>query len=114
MSENLNVAHEDLQSLAEALETMKGTLNRKISTLNGVVDGVSASWKGDAAVAYQNLQRQVNDDARRLHEILEFIKEAVIAAKGGFSASDQAQMDRFKNLHGDNSAGDSSILDALS
>src|SRR5690242_21961205 len=79
MSGNLNVTDGDLQSLADALENMKGTLRQKIGTLNGVVDSVSGSWKGDAATAYQNLQRQVNDDALRLNEILEFIREAVVA-----------------------------------
>lgn len=114
MSQDLNVAHGELHKLELALEKMKGTLTQKISTLNGVVEGISGSWKGDAAAAYQGLQQQVNDDARRLNEILEFIKEAVVAAKGGFSASEQDQMDRFKNLRGDNSSADNSILDALS
>jgi len=114
MSGNLNVTDGDLQSLADALENMKATLQQKIGTLNGVVEGVSASWKGDAANAYQNPQRQVNDDARRLNEILEFIREGVVAAKGGFSANEQEQLARFKGLHGDGGAGDSRILDALS
>jgi WXG100 family type VII secretion target len=114
MAGNLNVTDGDLQSLADALENMKGTLHQKIGTLNGVVESTAASWKGDAATAYQNLQRQVNDDARRLNEILEFIKEAVIAAKGGFSDNEENQLSRFKNLQGNNSSGDNRILDALS
>ncbi len=114
MSQDLNVTRAELHRLEAALERMKGTLTHRIGVLNGVVEGISASWRGDAAAAYQALQRQVNDDARRLNEILESIREAVAAAKSGFAVGEQEQSSRFRNLHGAPLAAGTSILDALS
>ncbi len=108
---NLNVEHDDLKSLEDALEGMKGHLNQQIQTLYQVVDQVSASWSGLAATEYRNLQHQVNEDAKQINGILELVKEMITSAKGHFSQMDQEHQEALKRLQG--GSGDNSILARL-
>ncbi|MDI5965333.1 WXG100 family type VII secretion target [Streptomyces sp. SL13] len=108
----VNVQWESLSQLENDINEKVSMLDGQIKRLNGIVDSVKASWSGQGASAYQALQMQVNEDARRLKEVLSAIHEAVHLAKGGFSAADEEQMSKFKGLNG--TTADNSILDRLS
>jgi WXG100 family type VII secretion target len=82
-------------------------LDQQISKLNGIVDNVKGSWKGQGANAYTTLQQQVNDDARNLRKVLEAIRQAVEDAKTGFHSADDEQSSKFRSVDG-------SIIDRLS
>ncbi|PHQ53414.1 WXG100 family type VII secretion target [Streptomyces cinnamoneus] len=77
---------------------MHDTLEGRITALNGVIDSVEGHWKGIAANAYNELQRQVNDDVRRLKELLSFTKDAIVASDKGFTQEEHNQLNNFKGV----------------
>ncbi|WP_052869293.1 WXG100 family type VII secretion target [Streptomyces niger] len=108
MSGKLKLTNEELDDLVKDLQRMEVTLEAKIKDLNHTVNHVEGNWKGVAANAYNNLQRQVNDDTRRLKDLLVFIKDAVKASRDGFSEQETEQLNSFKSA-GD--LGGNGVLD---
>jgi WXG100 family type VII secretion target len=111
---NLNVEHDNLLKLESDLEKMKGTLQTQIRTLQTVVESVSGSWTGAAAIEYSRLQSDVNEDVRRMAGVLETIKQLVGEARGNFSSMDDEHRQALAKLRGNASGNyDSAILDRL-
>lgn len=107
----LRAQYESLNALEKEIDEHVNLMNGQIGQLNGIVDGIKAHWQGQGANAYTQLQHQVNEDAKRLKEVLAAIREAVNLAKGGFSATDEEQLQKFRGLTG--GSGDNAILDRL-
>ncbi len=100
-----------LNTLESSIEDHVHQLDGQIAKLNGIVDNVKSSWKGQGANAYSVLQQQVNEDAKKLKQVLDAIRESVHTAKAGLHGADDDQSSRFQRLSG--GGGDSSIIDAL-
>ncbi|GAA3042374.1 WXG100 family type VII secretion target [Streptomyces olivoverticillatus] len=98
MGEKLRLEDGRLNGLANDLGTMHDTLEGRIAALNAVVDSIEGHWKGIAANAYNGLQRQVNDDVRRLKELLAFTKEAIVASDRGFTQEEHERLNSFKGV----------------
>ncbi|MDT3398191.1 WXG100 family type VII secretion target [Streptomyces sp. B1866] len=107
MAGKLRVTGDDLTALVRDLEKMEQGLEERVRKLNSVVDSVEGHWKGVAAGAYNNLQREVNMDVRRVKELLTFTKEAVAASRDGF---DQEESERLNSFKGVGDGGSSGIL----
>ncbi|MFJ1993296.1 MULTISPECIES: WXG100 family type VII secretion target [Streptomyces] len=104
MADKLRLTGSEIDKLIRDLGSMHDGLEARISTLNGVIDAVEGHWKGIAANAYNNLQTQVNQDVKRIKELLAFTKEAVQASKGGFDEHEVERLNDFKSV-GDGSNG---------
>ncbi|WKX72907.1 WXG100 family type VII secretion target [Streptomyces sp. XD-27] len=98
MAKDLRLSPEQIDKLIRDLGNMHDNLESRISTLNGVIDAVEGHWKGVAAGAYNELQRQVNDDVRRVKELLAFTKDAVQSSKDGFDAQEVERLNAWKGV----------------
>jgi len=107
---DLKVTASELSSLITDLDTMQSTLQKRIDSMNNVVDRIETGWKGSAAGAYNHLQRDVNETARRLRERLVIIEEAMKMSRDGFDREEMDQMQEFKKLQ-QMEGGQSKILD---
>ncbi|GAA4656571.1 hypothetical protein GCM10023347_02880 [Streptomyces chumphonensis] len=96
----------DLAGLIKDVEEMQGTLQGRISALNAAVDTIETGWKGSAAGAYNHLQRQANEYARKLYDKLRFMEEALQMSKDGFTANELEQMENFKKIQGQSPISD--------
>ncbi|MEU1806200.1 WXG100 family type VII secretion target [Streptomyces sp. NPDC019937] len=106
MAEKLRVEGHDFKSLESAIDWMEGQLTQRVGKLNGVIDEIEGHWKGIAAGAYNNLQTEVNNDVRRVNQLLSFTKELVKASRDGFDAEELEQLRKIKSVGG----GESGIL----
>jgi WXG100 family type VII secretion target len=91
---------EEMTAFSGRITTVTEQLHKEISTLNSLIDEVAGSWKGDAAIAYHNLQRQWNDDANDLFRILGEIGGAIDATTKGYSTTEEDQRTRLRGVQG--------------
>jgi len=83
---------EDIAGVAQQyIDAVNAGVQGEITRLQGVVDDITAGWKGEAANAYHQLQTQVNTDATRLNDILRSIKEAIDLTSRNYAQSDEEQ-----------------------
>lgn len=73
------------------ISSVNSSIQGEIQRLQTVIDTITAGWKGQAATSYNNLQSQVNQDATRLNQILNDIKEAIDATTKNYVASEEEQ-----------------------
>ncbi|MDK1476953.1 WXG100 family type VII secretion target [Streptomyces sp. 549] len=97
---------QNLRDLIREVEEMQTTLQGRIGKLNAAVDAIEGGWKGSAHGAYDHLQRNANEYARKLQNRLRFIKEALEMSKDGFNANEIEQMENFKKTAGQSPISD--------
>lgn len=73
------------------ISSVNSSIQGEIQRLQTVIDTITSGWKGSAATAYNNLQSQVNQDANKLNQILNDIKEAIDATTKNYAASEEEQ-----------------------
>lgn len=108
-SNRLKVEEQELTQLIKDLDLMEKSLDNQIRELNGVAERVASGWKGSAAMAYTNLQREVNETTRRLRSRLIVIEESMKNSRDGFNQQEMDQMQQFKRMQQDD-GGQSKIL----
>ncbi|EST23094.1 hypothetical protein N566_26110 [Streptomycetaceae bacterium MP113-05] len=108
MSEGGNFRSEaaELKSLIGEVNQMQTTLHSRINKLNATVDAIEGGWKGSAHGAYDRLQREANEYARKLHRRLQFMEEALESSRSGFSANEVNQMENFNKVAGSSPISD--------
>jgi WXG100 family type VII secretion target len=82
-----------------------------MSKLDGIAVEMQSHWSGAAAIAYQGLQQQVNDDGKALNRILGDIRDALAASGTDFGSQEEDQKHVLGQLKG--STADDSILKAF-
>lgn len=97
---------QNLKDLIREVSEMQTTLQGRISRLNAAVDAIEGGWKGSAHGAYDHLQRNANEYARKLQNRLRFMQEALEMSKDGFTANEVEQMENFKKTAGQSPISD--------
>lgn len=71
---------EQLQALAQKIDTEQASIGGSITRFNGLVDSIQAGWQGDAFAAFDALQARVNTLMVQLNQQLDDI--GVLMGKG--------------------------------
>ncbi|GAA3841742.1 WXG100 family type VII secretion target [Saccharothrix violaceirubra] len=71
-----------------------------LRSLRGTVDTVGASWKGQAATAFQNLINRFDEDARKLQEALRAIAEQMSGSADIYRRQEEEQNQSMGGLLG--------------
>jgi WXG100 family type VII secretion target len=111
MSDKTKVSSSELKSLAGKIDTVTGEINGVMSKLDGVAVEMQSHWSGQAALAYQQLQEQVNNDGKTVNRILGDIRDALAASGTDFGSQEEDQKHILEQLKG--STADDSILKAF-
>ncbi|MEU9116606.1 WXG100 family type VII secretion target [Streptomyces sp. NPDC048483] len=82
---------EEMVQFSGRISTVNQSIEGEIRHLNQVVDNITSGWKGAAASSYNQLQSKVNDDAKRINQLLAEIKEAIDQTTKNYSASEDEQ-----------------------
>lgn len=85
-------------AFSNRISSVNSSIQSEIQRLQTVVDTITGGWRGSAASAYNNLQSQVNQDARRLNQILNDIKEAIDTTTKNYSASEEQQQQSINQI----------------
>jgi WXG100 family type VII secretion target len=111
MSDKTKVSASELKDLAGKIDTVTGEIQGVMSKLDGIAVEMQSHWSGSAALAYQGLQQQVNDDGKALNRILGDIRDALAASGTDFGSQEEDQKHILEQLKG--STADDSILKAF-
>ncbi|MFD7663421.1 WXG100 family type VII secretion target [Streptomyces sp. NPDC059788] len=89
--QQFTTTEEEMVAFSGRISSVNQSIQGEITRLNGVVEGITSGWKGAAASSYHQLQTQVNDDAKRLNQLLNEIKEAIDSTTKNYVASEEEQ-----------------------
>ncbi|MFE3068413.1 WXG100 family type VII secretion target [Streptomyces sp. NPDC059247] len=93
---NLAVTEEDLNRLADDLDTMRTHIDGQVRRMDAIVDRAEARWRSEAATAYRKLHREAGADAVRVREILGILAEAIRMSRDGFTREELDALRRFR------------------
>ncbi|MFF9482370.1 WXG100 family type VII secretion target [Streptomyces sp. NPDC014733] len=85
------VTEEEMVAFSGKIGSVSQTIEGEIRHLNTVVDNITSGWRGQAATSYNQLQSKVNEDATRINQLLNEIKEAIDGTTKNYAASEEAQ-----------------------
>jgi WXG100 family type VII secretion target len=112
MSQNnkdLNVTAEDQTDLANRIQGFQEELQRRIVSLNSVVDRIQAGWQGAASKEYDRVQNDLNLRLKNMRVELVKLEEIMRMSANGFTQTEQDRIASFRKM--DNSPqGQSAIL----
>ena len=88
------VTTERLDKLAENIIRANEDAQSRINMVRDEAERVSASWKGNASVAFQNLINRFNDDAGKVQKALMDIATQISANTKVYLEQEQAEEER--------------------
>jgi WXG100 family type VII secretion target len=92
---NLVVNFAVLHAAAEDIRTAVNTMNSELDALRQSLQGIVATWDGEAKNAYAARQAQWDEAAANLNTLLSNIQQAVTRSAEIMAAREQANMQRF-------------------
>ncbi|MBC2682205.1 WXG100 family type VII secretion target [Corynebacterium sp. 4HC-13] len=85
-----------MNSAAAKVDRINGEVQGELTRLQGVVQDVAASWKGDAQNSFAGLMERWNDNARQLREALNSIADNIRANATGFDDAEAENVSAFR------------------
>ena len=101
MAGQFRVTEDELRSLSSKISEVKATVQGEVKRLYGVISQIAGGLQGQAASAYHRLQQQWNEDARKMNNILNDIKEAVDSTRQNYSATEEQQNSEVSKIMSD-------------
>ncbi|MFI5534588.1 WXG100 family type VII secretion target [Kitasatospora sp. NPDC051853] len=80
-----------MNAFANRIGEVNASVQGEIQRLNTLVDEIKAGWRGQAAAAYQQLQTRFNEDATKLNQVLDEIRQAIVATTQAYTATEEEQ-----------------------
>ncbi|MDO5670784.1 MAG: WXG100 family type VII secretion target [Corynebacterium sp.] len=82
------------------VDTTNNEVQSELTRLQGVVDGVRASWAGSAAVSFDGLMQRWNTSAAELREALTSISDNIRHNARAFESMEADNTQAFNNVGG--------------
>jgi WXG100 family type VII secretion target len=101
MAGQFRVTEDELRSLSSKISEVNSSVQGEVKRLDGVISQIASGWQGQAATAYHRLQQQWNEDARKMNNILNDIKEAVDSTRQNYSATEEQQNSEVSKIMSD-------------
>jgi len=79
----------EMASCAKDIENVEQEISASVSKLNGDLTPLQSSWKGQASMAFQQLQERLMDDAKKLNQALSEIATAMKSASGTYQQQEE-------------------------
>ncbi|MFI6013071.1 WXG100 family type VII secretion target [Streptomyces sp. NPDC051243] len=96
--QQFTMTEEEMVAFSGKISSVNSSIQGEIRRLQTVIDTITGGWKGSAATAYNNLQSQVNQDANKINQILNDIKEAIDQSTKAYAASEEEQRASIQNI----------------
>ncbi|WP_329455329.1 WXG100 family type VII secretion target [Streptomyces sp. NBC_01497] len=109
MSQDLNVTADDQTDLAGRIQNFHDELQRRITSLNAVIDRIQGGWKGAASQAYDTAQKDLNARLRAMRVDLIELEQIMRMSAHGFTNEEQERIKTFRQMD-DTVSGQSAIL----
>lgn len=83
---------------ADTVASTRDDLTGRIKTVEGQMLSIGSNWQGPAAVAFQRLMAQWNQDANKVTQALVDFEEQLRASQRDYDTTDQDQQSTFTSL----------------
>ncbi|MFE4973753.1 WXG100 family type VII secretion target [Kitasatospora sp. NPDC056651] len=100
MAGQFTMTAQEMLAFAKQIEEAIGKIEAEKTKLLGTVSGITSGWQGQAANAYSDLQRRVNDDIEALKRSLDAIKNAIELTTKQYAATEEEQKAMFSSAQG--------------
>lgn len=101
MAGQFRVTEDELRALSSKIAEVNSSVQGEVKRLDGVISQIASGWQGQAASSYHRLQQQWNEDARKMNNILNDIKEAVDGTRQNYSATEEQQNSEVNKIMSD-------------
>lgn len=91
MAGQFTTTADEMNAFANRIAEVNSSVQEEIRRLNTLVDEIKAGWQGQAAAAYQQLQTRFNEDATKLNQVLDEIRQAIVATTQAYTATEEEQ-----------------------
>ncbi|MFB9366920.1 WXG100 family type VII secretion target [Kitasatospora sp. NPDC001664] len=91
MAGQFTTTADEMNAFANRIQEVNSSVQGEIQRLNTLVDEIKAGWQGQAAAAYQQLQTRFNEDATKLNQVLDEIRQAIVATTQAYTATEEEQ-----------------------
>ncbi|MER5867788.1 WXG100 family type VII secretion target [Kitasatospora sp. NPDC002040] len=95
MAGQFTTTAEEMIAFANRIGDVNASVQGEIQRLNTLVDEIKQGWQGQAAAAYQQLQTRFNEDATKLNQVLDEIKQAIEATTKQYAQTEEEQRAAF-------------------
>jgi len=96
----VNVTPADLAKASQSVQQTVQDIQSQMRSLQSAVDPLSASWKGQAYQAFQQLMQRFQDDGTKLTQALQAIGEAIDANNKSYTATEEQNHSAISNILG--------------
>jgi len=96
LSTDIEVMRASAQGAMDASDAMKSTLGR----LNATVEGVAASWHGEAHTAFAGVMERYHASMNKMHMSLAEISDNIKANSVGYEGASQDSASSLKQVGG--------------
>ncbi|MDK6260882.1 MULTISPECIES: WXG100 family type VII secretion target [Corynebacterium] len=97
MSGQFSTDSEVMQATANRVDGTNSDVRGELDRLQGVVDGVRASWKGEAQRSFDHLMVRWDASARDLQEALRTIADTIRGNARSFDDTETANTEELRN-----------------
>jgi WXG100 family type VII secretion target len=101
MAGQFRVTEDELKALSSKISETNSSIQGEVKRLDGVISQIAGGWQGQAASAYHRLQQQWNEDANKMNQILNDIKEAVDSTRQNYSVTEEQQNSEVSKIMSD-------------
>jgi WXG100 family type VII secretion target len=98
MSGQFRTTADEMRAFASRIGDVNSQIQGELSRLNSLVESITSGWQGEAASAYHRLQEQWNEDARKLNQVLDEIKNAIEQTSSQYQSTEQEQHSQVSNI----------------
>ncbi|KQV16148.1 MULTISPECIES: WXG100 family type VII secretion target [unclassified Kitasatospora] len=91
MSGQFTTTADEMIAFANRIGEVNSSVQGEIQRLNTLVDEIKQGWQGQAAAAYQQLQTRFNEDATKLNQVLDEIRQAIEATTKQYAQTEEEQ-----------------------
>jgi 6 kDa early secretory antigenic target len=95
MTDGIYANHSGIHGHASDVLAVAKLLESKLGELEQAVNAQTASWTGNAQVAYRNLQKEWNKNSTDLQLVLKKIADLMGSAADSYSATDKKMAQNF-------------------
>jgi WXG100 family type VII secretion target len=89
-SEQIKVSFSAIDTAASDTDTIATNLGQQLDDLKSFISPLVASWTGEAATSYQALQKQWDNSADQLNQILRQIAAALRTSNQNYTTAETA------------------------
>ena len=91
MSGQFRTTADEMRAFSARISDVNGQITQELGRLENLVSSITSGWQGQAAQSYTQLQQRWTEDANKLNQVLNEIKDAIDQTSASYTSTEQEQ-----------------------